>query len=64
VSLRDCADLVHRGINWLLELDRKSDASAGLVGVSPRAVVAAAFASTLLASGQHPNSGILYGKPT
>src|SRR4029453_11383947 len=50
---KPAADLAHRGINWLLQLNRKSDASAGLGGVSPREVVAAAFASTLLASGQY-----------
>jgi hypothetical protein len=50
---KPAADLAHRGINWLLQLNRKSDVSAGLGGVSPREVVAAAFASTLLASGQY-----------
>jgi hypothetical protein len=47
------AELVHQGINWLLEFDRKSDASAGLTGVSPKDTVTEAFVAGLLASGQY-----------
>src|SRR5215470_10346490 len=47
------ADLVHRGINWLLEVDRKSDAGASLTGITPRDVVASALAWSLIASGQY-----------
>jgi hypothetical protein len=50
---RPIRQLVHRGINWLLEVDRKADASAGLGGVSPRDVVAEALASTLIMSGHY-----------
>src|SRR5262249_6500341 len=57
------ADLVHRGINWLLEVDRKSDASAGLGGVSPREIVSAAFASALVASGQYDEISMLSSEP-
>ena len=60
---KPAADLAHRGINWLLQLNRKSDASAGLGGVSPREVVAAAFASTLLASGQYDEISTLTAEP-
>ena len=61
---KPAADLAHRGINWLLQLNRKSDVSAGLGGVSPREVVAAAFASTLRASGQYDEISTLTAEPT
>jgi hypothetical protein len=61
---KPAADLAHRGINWLLQLNRQSDASAGLRGVSPREVVAAAFASTLLASGQYDDISTLTAEPS
>jgi hypothetical protein len=61
---KPAADLAHRGINWLLQLNRQSDASAGLGGVSPREVVAAAFASTLLASGQYDEISTLTAEPS
>src|SRR4029450_12764929 len=37
---KPAAGLAHRGINWLLQLNRKSHVSAGLGGVSPRGAVA------------------------
>src|SRR4029434_4702170 len=60
---KPAADLAHRGINWLLQLNRKSDASAGLGGVSPREVVAADSASTILASGQYDEISTLTAEP-
>ena len=52
------ADLVHHGINWLLEVDRKSEAGAGLTGITPRDVVASALAWSLIASGQYDEVSI------
>lgn len=49
--LRPVADLVHRGINWLLDLDRTSDAKVDLGDITPRSVVAGTFVRTLEASG-------------
>src|ERR1041385_4960021 len=45
--LRPVADLVHRGINWLLDLDRTSDAKVDLGDATPRTVVTAAFVQAL-----------------
>jgi hypothetical protein len=45
--LRPIAELVHRGINWLLELDRTKDAKVDLGDLTPRSAVAAAFARAL-----------------
>ena len=50
--LRPVAELVHRGINWLLEIDRTSDAKVDLGDVAPRTVVTAAFVRALEASGR------------
>jgi len=44
---RPIAELVHRGINWLLALDRTTETEPEAEAVSPRAVVADAFARTL-----------------
>ena len=57
------AEIVHKGINWLLEVDRKADASAGLSGVSPREVVAAAFVAALSASGQYDEINVFAREP-
>jgi hypothetical protein len=57
------ADLAHRGINWLLQLNRKSDVSEGLGDIRPREVVAAAFASTLRASGHYDQIDTLTAEP-
>jgi len=50
--LRPVAELVHRGINWLMEVDRTADARVDLGDVTPRSVVTAAFVRALEASGQ------------
>jgi len=50
--LRPVAELVHRGINWLLEADRTSDAKVDLGDVAPRTVVTAAFVRALETSGR------------
>ncbi|HET7341578.1 MAG TPA: hypothetical protein VFL90_08960 [Methylomirabilota bacterium] len=46
---RPIAELVHRGINWLLDLDRASDTAPGS-DMAPRDVVADAFARALQGS--------------
>jgi len=48
--LRPIAELVHKGINWLVEVDRKSDAAVDLGAIAPRSVVTAAFVQALEAS--------------
>jgi hypothetical protein len=48
---RPLAVLVHQGINWLVGLDRATATAPDPTSVSPRLVVAAAFARTLEASG-------------
>ena len=50
--LRPIAELVHRGINWLLEVDNTSDARVDLGDLTPRAAVAGAFVRALEASGR------------
>src|SRR5262249_40891599 len=50
--LRPVADLVHRGINWLLDLDRTQDAKVDLGDVLPRSVAAAALVRALESSGR------------
>ncbi len=50
--LRPIAELVHRGINWLLEVDTRSDARVDLGDLTPRSVVAGAFVRALEASGR------------
>ena len=57
------ADLVHRGINWLLDVDRTSEASAGVSGVSPHEIVSAAFGAALAASGQFDAISLLSREP-
>ena len=50
--LRPIADLVHRGINWLLDLDRTGEAKVDLGNLTPRSLVAGAFVRALEASGR------------
>ena len=50
--LRPVAELVHRGINWLLDLDRTKDAKVDLGDLTPRSAVAAAFVRALEDSGR------------
>jgi hypothetical protein len=45
--LRPVAELVHRGINWLLDLDRTNDAKVDLGDLTPRSAVGAAFVRAL-----------------
>jgi hypothetical protein len=49
--LRPIFDLLHQGINWLLELDDAKAAGAHVGAVSPRSVVAEALVQALEASG-------------
>jgi hypothetical protein len=49
--LRPLAALVHQGINWLIGQDRASATAPDAASVSPRLIVASAFARTLEASG-------------
>jgi hypothetical protein len=51
VVARPAAQLIHRGVNWLLGADREARAGSSLQGVSPRMVVADSMAKTLEASG-------------
>lgn len=50
--LRPIAELVHRGVNWLLDLDRKADTFVHLGAASPRSLVAAAFVHAVEGSGR------------
>jgi hypothetical protein len=50
--LRPIAELVHEGINWLLQVDRKADAAVDLGAAAPRSLVSAAFVKSLDASGR------------
>jgi hypothetical protein len=49
---RPLADLVHKGINWLLDTDQSSATSRHVKGISPTAAVSIALAETLAASGR------------
>jgi hypothetical protein len=49
-ALVPVAQLIHRGINWALGIDRADTAESSLQGISPRSVVADAMARTLEAS--------------
>jgi hypothetical protein len=51
-TLRPVFELIHQGINWLLERDDAKAASAHVAGVSPRALVANALVEALEASGR------------
>jgi hypothetical protein len=48
--MRPLAELVHRGINWLLDSDQSSATGSHVRGISPTAAVSIAFAETLAAS--------------
>src|SRR4030095_10174545 len=61
--LRPLAALVHQGINWLIGQDRASATAPDSASVSPRLVVAAAFARTLDASGYFLESRTVGGAP-
>jgi hypothetical protein len=61
--LKPIADLVHQVINWLVEFDRKADASADLGDVSPAWLVARAFEETLRASGRFDEIRTLQREP-
>jgi hypothetical protein len=50
--LRPVAELVHRGINWLLDIDRTGSATVDLGDIAPRSFVAGAFVRSLEASGR------------
>jgi len=60
---RPIADLLHRGINWLLALDRTTDTEPEAEAVSPRAVVADAFARTLQASTEFDEIQVVEREP-
>ena len=49
--LRPLAKVVHQGINWALSIDQTASIAKSVDDVSPRAVVAAALARRLAASG-------------
>ena len=50
--LRPLVDLVHQGINWLLQFDDAKTVSAHVGEVSPRSLVAEALVNSLEASGR------------
>jgi len=61
--LQPLAGLVHRGINWLLEVDRVETAGRDLAGISPSAAVGMAFAQKLAESGHFGEIRILQAEP-
>ena len=63
VALTPAAQLIHRGINWALGIDRAATAASSLQGVSPRSVVADAMARTLEASGRFDEVRTLEREP-
>jgi hypothetical protein len=60
---RPIAQLLHRGINWLLAFDRTGDTEPEAEAVSPRAVVADAFARTLQASTEFDEIQVVEREP-
>ena len=56
-------ELVHRGINWLLESDQAETTGRNLAGISPNAAVSIAFAETLAASEQFREIQMLEREP-
>src|SRR5262245_3437658 len=56
------ADLVHQVINWFVESDRKSDASAHVRDVSPASFVGRVFEQALRASGRFDDIRVLEGE--
>jgi hypothetical protein len=61
--LRPFATLVHWGISWWVETDQAAAAAPHVQGVSPRSVVAEAFARTLRATGRFENVSTLDREP-
>jgi len=61
--LRPVAELVHKGVNWLLDADRKTDAAVDLGGIAPRSVVSAAFVQALEASARFDEIQIYAREP-
>ena len=61
--LRPVAELVHKGVNWLLDVDRKTDAAVDLGGIAPRSVVSAAFVQALEASARFDEIQIYAREP-
>jgi len=61
--LKPIADLVHQVINWFVESDRKSDASAHVRDVSPASFVGRVFEQALRASGRFDEVRVLEGEP-
>jgi hypothetical protein len=61
--LQPLAALVHRGINWLLEVDRVGAAGRDLAGISPGAAVSMAFAQRLAESGHFQEVRMLQSEP-
>jgi len=61
--LRPVAELVHKGVNWLLDVDRKADAAVDLGGIAPRSVVSAAFVQALEASARFDEIQIYAREP-
>ncbi len=62
--LRPLAELVHRGITWLVAFDRKAETAPDTGDVSPRAIVADAFAQALRASVEFDEIRTLEREPT
>lgn len=63
-ALAPLAKVVQRGIDWLADEGRSAGAAARVGGASPGAVVADAFARTLLASGRFDQIRTLEREPT
>jgi hypothetical protein len=63
-ALAPLARVVQRGIDWLAEEGRSAAAAPRVGGASPGAVVAEAFAGTLLASGRFDQVRVLAREPT
>jgi hypothetical protein len=61
--LRPVAELVHQGVNWLLETDNADTAGRSLAGISPTAAVTIAFAQTLAATQQFQEIQMLEREP-
>ena len=62
--MRPLAKLLHKGINWALELDQTATISRRVDDIAPRAIVAAAMAQRLLASGWFDEVRTLEREPT
>jgi hypothetical protein len=62
-ALRPVFDLIHQGINWLLERDDAKAAGAHVASVSPRTVVADALARALETSGRFAQVRALEREP-